>query len=213
MRLDINLANRPYEDAGQFWVRWGTTLATVGLFTLLLLTLTISGWFNARRDRNKVSELHRKIAASDAMRRQAEEFLNLPENRATRDDSQFLNELIERKSFSWTRVLEDLEKVMPARVHLVSIHPELDDDNQLALNMTVAGDSRDKAIELERRMEDSRRFTQTHIESEHIDVAGSAVQFNIKAIYIPHTLAAREATSPAADAPAPKAQISKRSNP
>src|SRR5713226_2374845 len=166
MRLDINLANRPYEDAGQFWVRWGTTLATVGLFTLLLLTLTISGWFNARRDRNKVSELHRKIAASDAMRRQAEEFLNLPENRATRDDSQFLNELIERKSFSWTRVLEDLEKVMPARVHLVSIHPELDDDNQLLLKLAVAGDSHDRALELARRMEDSRRFSRTHIATE-----------------------------------------------
>src|SRR5438132_14265043 len=124
MRLDINLASRPYEDAGQFWVRWGTALAAVGLFTLLLLTLTISGWFSARRDRNKVSELRSKIAASDAMRRQAEEFLNRPENRATRDDSQFLHELIERKTFSWTRVLEGLERVMPARVHLVSSHPE-----------------------------------------------------------------------------------------
>ena len=51
------------------------------------------------------------------------EFLNRPENRNTRDESQFLNELIERKSFSWTRVLENLEKVMPPRVHLVSISP------------------------------------------------------------------------------------------
>ena len=63
-------------------------------------------------------------------------------------------------------MLEDLEKVMPARVHLVSIHPELDEDNQLKLKMMVAGDSRDRAIELARRMEDSRRFTQTYIETE-----------------------------------------------
>jgi len=62
--------------------------------------------------------------------------------------------LIERKSFSWTRVLEDLEKVMPARVHLVGIHPELDDDNQLLLKLAVAGDSHDRALELARRMED-----------------------------------------------------------
>jgi type IV pilus assembly protein PilN len=210
MRLDINLASRPYEDAGQFWMRWGTALAAVGLFTLLLLTLTISGWFAARRDRNKVSDLRSKIAASDAMRRQAEEFLNRPENRATRDNSQFLNELIERKSFSWTRVLEDLEKVMPARVHLVSIHPELDDDNQLALNMTVAGDSRDKAIELARRMEDSHRFTQTYIETEHPDAASSSVQFNIKAIYVPQTLNVPATNSPATGAAPASAQISKR---
>jgi type IV pilus assembly protein PilN len=213
MRLDINLASQPYEDARQFWMRWGTALAAVGLFTLILLMLTLSGWFAARRDRSTVSELHKKIAERDAMRSQAEEFLNRPENRATRDDSQFLNELIERKSFSWTRVLEDLEKVMPARVHLVSIHPELDDDNQLALKMTVSGDSRDKAIELARRMEDSRRFTQTYMESEHIDVASSSVQFNIRAIYVPQLLAAPVASPPAAGSPAPRAQISKRSNP
>ncbi len=26
MRLDINLASQPYEDARQFWLRWGTAL-------------------------------------------------------------------------------------------------------------------------------------------------------------------------------------------
>ena len=60
-------------------------------------------------------------------------------------------------------MLENLEKVMPPRVHLVSISPQLDEDNQLALKMTVAGDSRDRAIELARRMEESRRFAQTQI--------------------------------------------------
>ena len=212
MRLDINLASQPYEDAHQFWMRWGTALAAVGLLTLILLTLTVSGGVAARRDRATIAEKRQRIAGRDAMRQHAEEILNLPENRATRDDSQFLNELIERKSFSWTRVLEDLEKVMPARVHLVSIHPELDDDNQLALKMTVAGDSRDKAIELARRMEDSHRFTQTYIESEHIDVASSSVQININAIYVPQTLVPVP-VSPAASSPARNAQISKRSNP
>jgi type IV pilus assembly protein PilN len=208
MRLDINLASQPYEDARQFWMRWGTALAAVGLCTLILLMLTISGGLAARRDRATIAEKRQRIADRDAMRRQAEEFLNRPENRATRDDSQFLNELIERKAFSWTRVLEDLEKVMPARVHLVSIHPELDEDNQLNLKMTVAGDSRDKAIELARRMEDSHRFSQTHIESEHIDAANSGVQFNINAIYVPASAV------PVAGPPvAPNTQISKRSNP
>ncbi len=131
MRLDINLASQPYEDARQFWLRWGTALAGAIILTLALVTLTITGWFAARRDHAKIAELRAQIAQRDRKRQQAEEFLNRPENRTTRDQSQFLNELIERKSFSWTRVLEDLEKVMPARVHLISIHPELDEDNQL----------------------------------------------------------------------------------
>src|SRR5271166_4844499 len=166
MRLDINLASQPYEDARQFWMRWGTALAVAVILTLTLLTITITDWFAARRDHATIAHYRVEIAQRDLKRQQAEEFLNRPENRSTRDQSQFLNQLIERKSLSWTHVLEDLEKVMPARVHLISIHPELDEDNQLTLKMQVAGDSRERAIELARRMEDSGHFAQTYIESE-----------------------------------------------
>jgi type IV pilus assembly protein PilN len=201
MRLDINLASQPYEDARQFWMRWGTGLAVVVIVTLVLLTNTISGWFAARHDHATVASYRAQIAQRDRKRQQAEDFLNRPENRSTRDQSQFLNELIERKSFSWTRVLEDLEKVMPARVHLVSIHPELDEENQLKLKMAIAGDSRDRALELARRMEDSRRFTQTYIENESFrpSTSGDPFQFNIVATYVPETIpvpAAAKAETP-----------------
>ena len=155
MRLDINLASQPYEDARQFWLRWGTALGVAAVLTLALLTFTVTDWFAARRDHAQIADLRTQIAQRDRTRQQAENFLGQPSNRTTRDQSQFLNELIDRKSLSWTHVLEDLEKVMPARVHLVSIHPELDADNQLTLKMVVAGD-RDRALELAHRMEDSR---------------------------------------------------------
>src|ERR1700733_7434433 len=187
MRLDINLASQPYEDARQFWLRWGPAMAGMGTLTLLLLTLAVTGWFTARRDRATIAPTRAGIADRDAIRKQAKEFLNRPENRTTRDESQALNQLIERKSFSWTRVLEDLEKVMPARVHLVSIDPGLDDENQLALKMVVAGEAGDKAIELAQRMEESRRFAQTIITSEMFQQAPKRDnwRFDINAIYIP----------------------------
>lgn len=190
MRLDINLASRPYEDARQFWMRWGTGLGMVALFTLVLLTLTITGWLNARRDHRTISQKKAMIADRDRIRAEAEAFLNRPENRTTRDESQVLNELIERKAFSWTLVLENLEKVMPARVHLVSMNPELDEDNQLSLKMSVAGDSADRAIELARRMEDSRRFAQTNIIGVNSaqSQSGDTVRVDFLATYIPETL-------------------------
>jgi type IV pilus assembly protein PilN len=192
MRLDINLASQPYEDARQFWMRWGTAVAGVGMFTLVLLTLTTTGGINARRDRVAVAEKRALIADRDRQRAEAEAFLNLPANRATRDTSQFLNELIERKAFSWTRVLENLEKVMPARVHLVAINPQLNEDNQLGLKMTVAGDSRDRAIELARRMEESGRFSETNITGERSTQSntGDTEQVDIVATYVPEPLPA-----------------------
>jgi type IV pilus assembly protein PilN len=190
MRLDIDLASRPYEDARQFWMRWGTAVGALGLLTLILMTLVITGFVNARRDRQAISEKRALIAQRDQLRTQAQQFLNRPENRTTRDDSQFLNQLIERKAFSWTKVLESLERVMPPRVHVVSISPELNEDNQLALKMVVAGDSRDRAIELARRMEESRRFAQTAIlRAAHADSqTGDTEQVEIVATYVPELL-------------------------
>jgi type IV pilus assembly protein PilN len=201
MRLDINLASQPYEDARQFWMRWGTAVGALGLLTLILLALDLTGWLNARRDRASMANTQTLIARRDDVRNTAEKTLNLPENRTTRDESQFLNQLIERKSFSWTKVLENLEKVMPPRVHLVSISPQLDEDNQLSLKMTVGGDSRDRAIELERRMEESRRFAQTQIVAEHFTQSnngGDTMQFEITALYIPEPFVAAQSDQPKA---------------
>src|ERR1022692_544441 len=112
MRLDINLASQPYEDARQFWLRWGTALGVAAILTLVLVTVTITGWFNARRDHAKIADFRAQIAQRDRTRQQAEEFLNRSENRTTRDQPKSLNKLIERKSFSWTYVRKDLEKGM-----------------------------------------------------------------------------------------------------
>jgi Tfp pilus assembly protein PilN len=168
------------------------------VITLGLVIVAALGWKDASKDRRIMANQHREIDELDRKRAQAEKTLNLPENRATRDASQLLNELIERKAFSWTRVFEDMEKVMPPRVHLVSISPELDADNQLSLKMVVAGSSRDRAIELARRMEESHRFAQTNVSSESYFQAtnGDTEQFNIDAIYIPEPFVAQAQVPP-----------------
>jgi type IV pilus assembly protein PilN len=211
MRLNINLASQPYEDARRFWTRWGTALLAATVLTLILLTITVSGWFAARRDHDKIAQLRSAIAQRDQTRQQAEAFLNRPENRTTRDESQLINGMIERKAFSWTHVLEDLEKVMPSRVHVVSIHPELDEDNQLTLKMMVAGDSRDRALELAQRMEESHRFTQTQIVRETFSPASAGkdtVQFDIEGIYVPESAPVESAKTVT-----PKTATPKRSAP
>lgn len=188
MRTEINLASTPYVDARRFWLRWGTALALVGILTIALLEIAGSGWFNARSDRQNISDLKNQISQRDQQRSKAEAFLNLPANRDTRDKSQFLNALILRKSFSWTKAFEELERVMPPRIHVVSIHPELAAENQLAIKMVVAGESRDRAIDLLRKMETSEHFRDVHIVQEQQQqgqTAGDNVTIDITALYMP----------------------------
>lgn len=188
MRLDINLATQPYQDAKKFWMQWGAGLVGLGLLTLVLLYAVISGWIGARSDRKLIQQRQEQIAARDNDKAQAQALLNLPQNHTTHQRSQYLNDLFQRKAFSWTRVFEDLEQVMPPRLHVVSIRPEMGKDNQLEIKLVVAGESRERAEELVRRMEVSRNFQQTHINFESTQVAqnsGDNVQFDISALYIP----------------------------
>jgi len=186
MRLDINLATQPYEDVRRFWLRWGTALAALGLVTLFLLYTAVTGWLSAGKDRALIRQCEQQIADRERERVSAEALMNRPENSTTRDQSRFLNELFARKAFSWTKVFEDLERVMPARLHLVSIHPEVSPDRPLALKLVVAGESRDRALELVRQMEASRHFQDTRIEEEtFLTGQHDNAQFDISALYVP----------------------------
>ncbi len=205
MRVDVNLATHPYEDTRQFWLRWGTAVALASIITLGLVAQTAISWYYARQDQHMITLIRQQIAERDQERSKAEAFLNQPQNRTVRDRSQFLNELIERKAFSWTQVFEELERVMPARLHVVSIHPEMDDNNQLEIKLVVAGESADRAIDLVRRMEQSPRFRQPQITAQNAQTAtqtpGDNVEFAITAQYVPATPGLPTSTTTAENRP------------
>ena len=189
MRIDINLASRPYEDSRQFWTYWGTGLALLGLVTALLLFMAGTGFVRAGRDRGQISKLEAQIASYDREKAEAEALLNQPKNRELRDQSRFLNDLFERKSLSWTRVFEDLEQVMPAHLHVISIHPNVSAENSVTIKLTVGGESQQQALDLVRKMENSQHFKQIKINQQQFGEdrsrTGDRVEVEIEAAYTP----------------------------
>lgn len=187
MRLDINLATRPYEDARRFYMRWGALLAGVALLTLLLVAFAFSSWKQGREVTLRIQQADQQIASLNQEKQQAEAVLERPGNREVRDRSAFLNTLIARKTFSWTQVFAELEKIIPPRLHVISITPDLSADNRLEVHLRVAAESRDTAVELVRRMEQSPHFRRPEIQEETTEPqSGSGgVQFEIIAQYAP----------------------------
>src|ERR1700692_1851570 len=188
MRLDINLATRPYEDAREFWGRWGLGVGLLAASTLLLIGFAVQSWIHAGRDRQEIRSLQQQIAERDGERAKAQAFLDMSVNRSSRDQSQFLNGLIQRKAFSWTRVFEDLERVMPSNLHVVSLRPEINEQNQMQLDMKVACQTRGAAVELVHRMEGSRHFQGAQLVQETESGDGTGVSAAVIAIYVPDTL-------------------------
>lgn len=201
MHIDINLATQPYQDSRRFWMQWGTGLALLGAITALLAFFAVTGFIRAQADRREMANLKSQIAAYNAEKSEAIGLLNQPQNRQMREQSRFLNELFQRKALSWTRVFEDLERVMPAHLRVLSIHPDLAGENNVEIKLLVGGESLEQAQDLVKKMENSNRFHETRIKSERFakedEQTGNGRQdkvlFEIDALYTP--LAGVEETS------------------
>jgi len=187
MRTRINLATQPYEDARSFYLQWGGLLLLLLLVTVGLLGLVVKSHRASSDIARKVAVVRTQIAEVDRDRAADEAILNRPENRDVRDKSRFLNALIARKAFSWTQVFMDLEKIVPSRVRIVSIHPEVNASSQLEIHLEAIGDSREKAIELVRHMEESPTFREPQVRVERPETNGPmpGVDFTIVAQYVP----------------------------
>jgi type IV pilus assembly protein PilN len=117
--------------------------------------------------------------------------LNQPQNREVADQSQFLNNLFARKALSWTKVFTEMERLMPPNIHVVSMKPEFNRQNQLVLHVIVVTSARDRAVELVKRMEKSPHFRTPQVEAENAvgegasGPAGGNTQFEIAAVYVP----------------------------
>ena len=190
MRLNVNLATQPYQDVKRFLTRWVPMIGLVALLTAVLVYLAVSGYMQSRDVNRQISELQSEMTRLDKAKSEAIGMLNRPENRDTAERSQFLNELIARKAFSWTQVFSDMEHIVPRGLHVISIRPEINDQSQLEVRLTVAGQSRDRANELVRKLEESDHFTAAAILNETAQISSNQerpneVQFEIRALYVP----------------------------
>jgi type IV pilus assembly protein PilN len=187
MKIGINLASRPYQDEGRFYRQWGGALALAVLITALLAFFCFRHYRTSQKDWASAREAQDKLAVLRREESQAQQILARPENRGTRDRSQFLNTAILRKSFSWTRLMEDMEKVMPAGLRVASISPIVDQRNRFILKIEVQGETRDTAIELLRNMEKSSHFRSPELSNERHEIKGeSGVKSEITTSYLPH---------------------------
>ncbi len=74
------------------------------------------------------------------------------------DRSFFLNQLLIRKGISWTRTFADLEEVLPPRVLMMQIRPEVTFDNKVRLEMQVGAETPADFIEFLKELESSDVF-------------------------------------------------------
>jgi type IV pilus assembly protein PilN len=165
MRISINLATRPFVELRPLFLRLRIVMAL-----LVVVAIALGLWAHAMQQR-----LTRATAQMDSLRNQTnaaqqerlhnEARMRTPPNAAVLNRAHFLNGIFLEKSFSWTAVMMDLETVLPTGVQVTSIDPSVTAGGDVIIRLRVSGE-RDRAVQLVRNLEHSRRFLEPRLSGE-----------------------------------------------
>jgi Tfp pilus assembly protein PilN len=117
----------------------------------------------------RVEELRKEI--SDTETRIARAKVTVAENRTElgNEQTRFLMTLFRKKSFSWTGLFNELEKLTPPSVRITSIAPE-EEKGEILVTMTLVGRSLQDVLEMVRALESSSFFATIYpLEEANLD--------------------------------------------
>lgn len=166
MRISVNLATKPFVEIRPLLAR-----LRLGMAMLTVLAIGLGVFLHALNGRAAVAKAQmdavKARTAQLQWERQANEArMRQPGNQAVLEHSRFLNDVFARKSFSWTAVMMDLERVLPAGVQVTSIEPQVSSsDGTVTIRLRVSG-QRDRAVQLVRNLEGSARFVHPRLSNE-----------------------------------------------
>ena len=187
-QFDLNLSTRPFKPY---------RAANLGLFALLMILVAVSVLqvyqyqrYSASASASRMEEQEKRTQADQLTEKTRAINVKMTQKNASEklSEVELLNQLLIRRSFSWTRVLATLEGLVPEDVRLISLQPAVDDEGKLYLNMNVRGRSLEDANSFLRALENSKTFTDVAlaIEETKSSTAGSEVQFTMSAYYAPY---------------------------
>jgi type IV pilus assembly protein PilN len=204
MRITLNLATRPFADLGPAIKRLRIAMAVLVVLAIGLGLGLRAFHQKAEEARARIHSLDGQIARINQERQGYQDLMRQPANAQLLLQAEALNRLIDEKTFSWTLAMEDLETVLPGGVQVSTIEPVRAKDGHIILNLHVIG-PRDRAVELVRNLEHSKRFFMPRIVGENSETTGgpgeklqavsasNRVNFELLAEYNPATLEERKA--------------------
>jgi type IV pilus assembly protein PilN len=157
IKININLSSRPFVNNRRFF-----SIVAV----LLLLLGSVLHWnFSRYRSAHSRREQIKHLLSEDQARieklgKEQQEImarLQKPDTGEFLDLVDYINRLIKQRTFSWTRLLNDLETLTPGNLQIVSIRP-LVLGNEVGIEITANGRSSQDYIEFISKLESSGKF-------------------------------------------------------
>lgn len=195
-----NLSTRPFYNvaAVRLW------LAIAGA---LALAATVFNVTQVLRYSNSNTELVTRASNDEA--RAAEMRRNAQKLRASVDaaqvdsvsvDARQANDLIDRRTFSWTALFNRFERTLPDDVRITAVHPAIDKNRRIVLTVSVLARGVDDVNQFMENLDQTHAFFELRSRQEQTNDEGQ-IESVLEMIYRPPAAAGE----PPPDSPAPTA--------
>jgi type IV pilus assembly protein PilN len=171
MRISLNLATRPFSDLGPAMKHLRIAMGVLALLAIGLGLGLRAFHQKAEEARARDHSLDGELTRITLERQGYQDRMKLPANAQLMVQAVALNKLFDEKAFSWTLAMEDLENVLPGGVQVSTLEPVRAKDGHITLHLRVIG-PRDRAVELVRNLEHSKRFLLPRIAGENSESTG-----------------------------------------
>jgi Tfp pilus assembly protein PilN len=184
--IRTNLSTRPFynERAVHAW------LLALAVLVLVATVFNVSRVIRySRSDTQLATQASQNEARAADLRRSAARL------RATVDprqidvasaDARQANDLIDRRTFSWTELLNLFETTLPDNVRITAVRPKVDPKRGTVLTINIAARSVDDVNELLNNLENTGMFADLLTPEEHVDDDGQLMA-SVEGVYLPRT--------------------------
>jgi type IV pilus assembly protein PilN len=165
MRVRLNIATRPLETHRRF-------LAGAGLTAFIAAAVFVAlGWhvYSVRKAdeelRSRTEKTRQEMAQLESKRKDLEIYFGQKEIASLHDRAAFLNGIIDARSFNWTQMFMDLERILPGGVRVISIEPK-QAGGHVEVKLTVGATSDEAKLKFLHALEESKQFTGIELQHE-----------------------------------------------
>jgi Tfp pilus assembly protein PilN len=182
--IRTNLSTRPFynERAVHLWLLIAALLVVIATFFNVTWVLRYS-----RSDTELASQARRDEARAADLRQQAARLrgtLDMKQIDAASDDARQANNLIDRRTFSWTELFNRFEITLPDEVRITAVRPRLDPKRGIMIGIVVVARGVEDVRQFIENLQGTGAFTAVAPVEEHFDEGGFLVS-NLEAAYVP----------------------------
>jgi type IV pilus assembly protein PilN len=183
MQVRLNIATKPLESHRRFLAGAGV-LALLGGIIFLGLGWHVYSTLRAQEVlRHKEEDNNRRALLLEQRRKELDAFFARSENAKLKERAAFVNGIIDERSFDWTQMFMDLERIVPVGVHVVSIQPQLE-KGHMFVRLMVAATTDESKIKFLHAMENSAAFSNVELLSVHGAQNSGDQSLELHAIYV-----------------------------